>query len=192
MGSIHSPPHDSPRLEILKRGVGLAIAKLAGAAAADALGGIARAPQGLRSAVTAARCKWDVAVEPAVEGGGGWRRGAAELFAAIAEDVIVLLLVVEGVVVNLALAAGGAEVALLAFAATADTRRIVWVVDGAEVAAHLAAAAGDAGLVDALVLGLLGLLGGLRRRRAGRRTGSGSGSTAPRGGRRRMGGAPGG
>jgi hypothetical protein len=73
-----------------------------------------------------------------------------------------LIEIVERAVVGLALASRGAEIALLAFATAADTRGVVRVVDGAEVAADLAAAARDAGLIDALVLGWLRLMGGLR------------------------------
>jgi hypothetical protein len=91
-----------------------------------------------------------VAVEAAVDDDGRWR-DAAQLLAAIAEDVVVLLLVVERFVFGLALAARGAEIALFALAAAADAGRVVRVVDRAEVAAHLAAAARDAGLVDTLV-----------------------------------------
>jgi hypothetical protein len=101
-----------------------------------------------------------IAIEPAVY--GRWRGGAAQLLAAIAEDVVVLVGIVKRAIVGLALAPGGAEIALLAFAAAADTWGVVRVVDGAEVAADLAAAARDASLVDALVLGWLRLMGRLR------------------------------
>ncbi len=54
----------------------------------------------------------------------------------------------------LALATGGAKVALLALAAAAYARGIVGVVDGTQVAADLATAAGYTCLVDAFVLWL--------------------------------------
>lgn len=162
MWSVNLPPHHAAGLQVLERGVGLAVAKLAAARAiaADALGRIAGPPQRLRSAVAPSGGEGYFAVEAAVE--DGRRRDAAQLLAAIAENVVVLLRILQRAIVGLALAAGGAEITLFAFAAAANTRRVVWVVDGTEVAAYLAAATGNAGLIDAFVLGLLSLEGRLR------------------------------
>lgn len=113
------------------------------------------------------------------------RRGRRRLvgvqaLAAVAQDVLVddavAAVRVDGVL-GLALAAREAELALLALAAAALARRVAGVVDAAQVAAHLAAAARQAGLVHALVLGGLGRGGG----------GGGGGSARGRRGRRRAG-----
>jgi hypothetical protein len=58
-------------------------------------------------------------------------------------------------VVGLALAARGREEALLALAAAAHARRVARVIDAAQIALDLAAAAWYACLVDAFMLGLL-------------------------------------
>lgn len=152
MGPVDLPPHDITGLEVLERGVRLAIAELAGRAVApDAPRRLARPSQGLRPAVTASRCQGDVAIESAIQ---RWRRGTgAQLLAAIADDIFVSLGVVQGAVLDFALAAGGAEKTLFALAPAADTGGVVRVVDGTEITADLATAAGDAGLVDALMLG---------------------------------------
>lgn len=71
--------------------------------------------------------------------------------AAISNDVF---LEIAAIVLGLTLAAGGGEEAFLGLSATADARRVVGVVDAAEIASHFAAAAGNAGLVNALVLGV--------------------------------------
>jgi hypothetical protein len=56
----------------------------------------------------------------------------------------------------LAFPPGGREETFFAFATTAHAWWVGWIIDASEVAFYLAATAGDAGLVDALMLGLLG------------------------------------
>lgn len=99
---------------------------------------------------------------------GGWLLllvgfGGAGALPAVAQLVVVFLFKVAAVV--LPLAARGGEEALLALAAAAHTWRVVGIVDGPQVTAHLAATARDAGLVGAGVLlrGLLLLLRGRLR-----------------------------
>lgn len=81
-----------------------------------------------------------------------------ELLPAITDDILVGVAVL---LVGLSLAPGGTKVAILALATAAHARRIVGVVDAAEVASHLAAATWNARLVDALVLRVLRGRGGL-------------------------------
>lgn len=73
---------------------------------------------------------------------------------AISDNIVAFALsnIVEASIVGLALAASGAKVAFLGFATAAHTGRIVRIINGAQVTADFAAAAGDAGLVDTLVL----------------------------------------
>lgn len=85
--------------------------------------------------------------------------------ASIADYVVVgiLALALIAIVIGLSLPARGAEEALLALSAAAHARRVMGIVDGAEVASHLTAPARNTCLVDALVAGRPGsllLLGG--------------------------------
>jgi hypothetical protein len=85
-----------------------------------------------------------------------------ETFAAIPDDVFVSLLldvVVVDAVFRLTLATRSTKETFLTFAAAANARRIMRVVDASEIAPNLSATAWNACLVDALVLG--SLLGGL-------------------------------
>jgi hypothetical protein len=79
----------------------------------------------------------------------------------IARNVVVAKLIpVEAViatVVGLALPPRRREEALFTLAPAAHARRVAWVVDAAQIAFDLAAAAWDAGLVDAFVLRGLGI-----------------------------------
>ena len=75
--------------------------------------------------------------------------GGAGALPAVAQLVVVFLFKVAAV--GLPLAARGGEEALLALAAAAHTRRVVGIVDGPQVAAHLAAATRYACLVSARV-----------------------------------------
>lgn len=77
-----------------------------------------------------------------------------ELLPAIADDIFVGVAVL---LVGLSLAPSGTEEALLALATAAHTRRVVGVINAAEVASHLAAATWNARLVDALMLRVLRL-----------------------------------
>lgn len=178
--AIHLLAHDGAGLVVFQWCVGLIAAPKLGSAApsrraGDAAPRVARGvagagtAQGLVAADAATGGQGLVAVDAAVDGWRGAGVGVGPL-AAVADDVGILVadgggggVVVVGVVVVLALAAGRAKVALLGLSAAAHARRLVWVVDAAEVAPDLAAAAGDAGLVDTLVL--------LGDRRGGRRGG---------------------
>lgn len=163
MRSVYALPHDILGFEILQLSVGI-LGGLGVAGAARAIiggggdgdlglvGGVGL-PQRLIPASRRAGCQRYVAEgSPLVLGSHG--RGILEVvaLAAVADDVLVLVLV--GVVVVLALAARGAKEALLALATATHARRVMGVVDAAEIAADLATPAGDACLVDALVLWL--------------------------------------
>lgn len=110
---------------------------------------------------------------------------------AVPNDVLVR---VASIVVRLALTARGTKETLFALSSTAHAGRIVRVVDTAKVASYLTATAGDAGLIDSLMLrvlcawSILGrrlrlvtLLGrrGRRRSPGTRRTGHGGRLNAP-------------
>lgn len=105
--------------------------------------------QRLAPPMRAPRRKRHLAVQPSVD--LGWRiiLGVCPL-SAITDHVVVSI--ARLAVVGLALPPGGAEEAFFALAPAADARRVVGVVDAAEVASDFPASARDARLVDTLML----------------------------------------
>lgn len=154
MRPVDAAPHDGLGLEVLQRLVGVAIAVKLAIVVPAAASLAVRPAQRLGPAMGSPGGQGRVAVLALVEARKGRAVGGVQLLAAVAHHVLVGVAVV---LVRLSLAARGTKEALLALAAAAHARRVVRVVDAAQVAAHLAATARDARLVDALVLGNLGL-----------------------------------
>jgi hypothetical protein len=102
----------------------------------------------------AAGRQWHGAISAAFD---KWRGAPADVkaLAAVPDDVLVGI---TAVVFSLALATRCAEEAFFALTATAHARRVMRVVDTAEVATNFASAAGDAGLVNAFMLATLVLV----------------------------------
>ena len=151
MGPVHASTHHCLSLEIFQCLVRIAFAAKLAVFAVSGPEATVRSPQRLAPAMGATRRQRDLAVEATVQAHRGRTARGVQPFASIADNVLVDVAPLV-IVVSLALASGGAEETLLALAAAAHARRIVRVVDAAEVASDFAPAAGDAGLVDALVL----------------------------------------
>lgn len=148
VGSKHAAAHHRLSLEVLESLVRIAI----GAEVAISVGPGAIWPaKWLSSARRAAWGQGHVAVCAAIDEGLGATAGLNSL-ATVADDILVNIAAFA--VVGLALSAGCAEEALLAFTTATNTRRIVRVVDTTQVASDLTAATGDTGLIDTLVLGI--------------------------------------
>lgn len=122
--------------------------------------------EGLVADGAGARSQGHVAVETGVQGEA--RFGSVESLPAVADDVLVESRVLQGIgsVLVLALTTGSAEEAVFALSTASYAGRIMGIVDATEVAADFPTPAGDACLINALVLGRL-----LRRLRG--RAGSG-------------------
>lgn len=146
MGSKHAAAHHRLSLEVFESLVRIAI----GAEVAISVGPGAIWPaKWLSSACRATWGQGHIAVGAAIDEGRGATAGLNSL-ATVADDILVNIAAFA--VVGLALSAGCAEEALLAFTAATNTRRIVRVVDTTQVASDLTAATGDTGLIDTLVL----------------------------------------
>jgi hypothetical protein len=164
------------RLKILQRLVRLGVTEFAVAASVSvyaADGGVmtfrvSGAPQRLRATARSSGRERHIAIQPSVNPRWRWGAFTSDTLAPVANNVVIGPSIIKkrlgGVILVLALAARSAEVAFLGFAATAYTRRIVGVVDGAEVAADFAPTTWYTCLIHAFVLGLRRVL----RRRRGR------------------------
>jgi hypothetical protein len=121
----------------------------------------------LRATTCTSRCQRHIA-EASPINLRGRRAFHSEALPAIAHDIIispgvVIERFIRVVVIGLSLATSSAEIALLGLTATTYTRRIIRIIDRAEVASNFSATTRDAGLIDALVLGLAWVAGCRRR-----------------------------
>lgn len=150
MGVVHGTAHRCLGLEVFQIGIAVTIELGVSALPRPAPVGSA---QRMAAAMRAAGSEGNFAVEATVET-RWWAFTGVKPFTSVSNDVLVD--VAAFVVVGLSFPASGGEETLLALTAAAHAWRVMRVVNAPQVAPNFAAAAWDTGLVNALVLRILG------------------------------------